>query len=53
MIVIHQNKDEQITGYGFPSYCDEIEETTISDLLTIIFVECVIVMIALIVGFWS
>ena len=53
MIVIHQNKDEQITGYGFPSYCDEIEEDAISDLLTIIFVECTVVMIALIVGFWS
>jgi hypothetical protein len=49
-MIIHKNKSEQITGYGFPSECDKVEEISTMDLFKLL---CWMILILLLVALGS
>jgi hypothetical protein len=49
-MIIHKNKNEQITGYGFPSEYDKVEEISTMDLFKLL---CWMILILLLVALGS
>jgi len=51
MVWIHKNKNEQISGYGFPEYCDEVEKVSTKDLFFLLCWMIAILILMVLMGY--